>query len=38
MHQVGQQTSKGQPVAREVRAMDDIERATGQRPEFHAYK
>jgi hypothetical protein len=37
MHQVGRQTAGGQPVAREVRAMDDIECATGCRPEFHPY-
>lgn len=37
MHQVGRQTGSGQPVARERRAMDDIENATGKRPEFHPY-
>lgn len=36
-HQVGRQTQAGQPVARERRAMDDIENETGQRPEFHPY-
>jgi hypothetical protein len=37
MHQVGVQTKTGQPVAREKRALDDIEKATGKRPEFHPY-
>jgi hypothetical protein len=37
MHQVGRQTKKGQPVAREREAMDDIQKAEGKRPEFHPY-
>ncbi|MFO0591159.1 MAG: FG-GAP-like repeat-containing protein [Polyangiaceae bacterium] len=37
MHQIGRQTAAGQPVSREVRAMDDIEQATGKRPDFHPY-
>jgi hypothetical protein len=37
MHQVGRQTKGGRPVAREARALDDIQEATGQRPEFHPY-
>jgi RHS repeat-associated protein len=37
MHQVGKQNQDGTPVARERRAMDDIEKATGQRPQFHPY-
>lgn len=37
MHQVGVQTKKGQPVAREREALDDIQNAKGQRPEFHPY-
>ena len=37
MHQVGVQTKKGQPVAREKEALDDIEKATGKRPQFHPY-
>jgi RHS repeat-associated protein len=37
MHQAGRQTLGGSPVAREVRAMDDIEAATGMRPTFHPY-
>lgn len=37
MHQVGRQTKSGQPVAREKKAMDDIEKATGKRPKFHPY-
>ena len=38
MHQVGRTNpSRGDPVARERRAMDDIECATGCRPEFHDY-
>ncbi|MGE0186549.1 MAG: RHS repeat-associated core domain-containing protein [Hyphomonadaceae bacterium] len=36
-HQVGRQTTGGQPVAREREALGDIEGATGQRPEFHPY-
>ncbi|MGE0046706.1 MAG: RHS repeat-associated core domain-containing protein [Hyphomonadaceae bacterium] len=36
-HQVGRQTQGGDPVARERRAMDDIENETGRRPEFHPY-
>ncbi len=35
MHQVGKQTQSGNPVARETRALNDIEKATGNRPEFH---
>jgi hypothetical protein len=38
MHQVGRQTKSGQPVAREKDAMDDIQKATGKRPQFHPYK
>ena len=37
MHQVGRQTGAGNPVAREVRALDDIQGATRRRPEFHSY-
>lgn len=37
MYQVGRQTKAGEPVARERRALDDIERATGTRPEFLPY-
>lgn len=37
MHQVGKQNKGGTPVSREVRAMDDIETATGERPDFHPY-
>lgn len=37
MHQVGLQTKKGQPVARERQALDDIQNAEGKRPEFHPY-
>lgn len=36
-YQVGKQNLNGTPVAREVRAMDDIEGATGIRPEFVPY-
>ncbi len=36
-HQVGRQTKSGQPVAREKKAMDDIQKATGKRPKFHPY-
>ncbi len=34
MYQVGASNKDGSPVAREVRAMDDIEQATGMRPQF----
>jgi hypothetical protein len=37
MHQIGKQTHKSIPVAREVRALNDLERATGTRPTFHPY-
>jgi hypothetical protein len=37
MHQVGRQNKDGQPVSRERKAMDDIEKASGKRPKFHAY-
>ncbi|MDC3953622.1 hypothetical protein [Polyangium jinanense] len=36
-HQVGKQTKDGRPVARERKAMDDVERAKGERPTFHPY-
>jgi hypothetical protein len=35
--QVGRQTGTGNPVARERRALDDIEAATGMRPVFVPY-
>jgi RHS repeat-associated protein len=34
MHQAGKQTQAGNPVARETRALNDIQNATGQRPQF----
>jgi RHS repeat-associated protein len=34
MYQVGERNQNGSPVAREVRAMDDIEQETGIRPQF----
>ncbi|MFP2928327.1 RHS repeat-associated core domain-containing protein [Pyxidicoccus sp. 3LG] len=37
MHQVGRQTAGGNPVPREVKALDDIQQATGVRPTFHPY-
>jgi hypothetical protein len=37
LHQVGRQTQYGQPVARELQAIDDIEKAMGIRPIFHPY-
>jgi hypothetical protein len=37
MAQVGKQTQGGNPVARERRALDDIQKASGQRPDFHPY-
>ena len=37
MHQVGRQTKGERPVSRERKALDDIERATKTRPNFHAY-
>ncbi|TLX25400.1 RHS repeat-associated core domain-containing protein [Chryseobacterium indologenes] len=35
--QVGKQTQKGKPISRERKALDDIEKATGVRPEFKPY-
>ncbi len=35
MHQVGGQTGAGKSVAREVKALDDIQGATKMRPKFH---
>ncbi len=35
--QVGKQNKNGTPVSRERKAMDDIEKATGTRPEFVPY-
>ncbi|MGN6293479.1 MAG: DUF6443 domain-containing protein [Chitinophagaceae bacterium] len=35
--QVGKQNKNGTPVSREVKALDDIEKATGKRPEFWPY-
>ena len=35
--QVGRQNKNETPVARERRALDDIEKATGQRPIFIPY-
>jgi hypothetical protein len=37
MNQVAKQTQSGNPVAREGRALDDIQNQTGQRPNFHPY-
>jgi len=37
MHQIGKRTKGGVPIARERRALDDIECATGCRPEFVPY-
>jgi hypothetical protein len=37
MYQVGRQNLDGTPVAREVQALDDIEEATGIRPDFVPY-
>lgn len=37
MHQVGRQTEAGNPVSREARALDDIQKATNTRPQFHPY-
>jgi Pretoxin HINT domain len=37
MHQVGKQTQGGAPVAREVKALDDIQGSTGVRPTYHPY-
>jgi hypothetical protein len=37
MHQIGKQTKGGKPVSRETKALDDIERAKGARPQFHPY-
>ncbi len=35
--QVGKQNKNGTPVKRERDALDDIEKATGQRPDYHPY-
>ncbi|WP_228452340.1 hypothetical protein, partial [Chryseobacterium sp. c4a] len=35
--QVGKQNKNGTPVSRERKALDDIEKATGTRPEFVPY-
>jgi hypothetical protein len=37
MHQVGTQPQSGSPVAKENKAMNDIQNATGTRPDFHPY-
>jgi hypothetical protein len=37
MYQVGKTNADGTPVTREVQAMDDIEGATGIRPQFIDY-
>jgi hypothetical protein len=37
MYQVGRQNLDGSPVVREVQALDDIEEATGIRPNFVPY-
>jgi RHS repeat-associated protein len=37
LYQVGRQTKSGLPVARERRALDDIEEAIGRRPRFIPY-
>lgn len=37
MHQVGRQTKGGNPVSREVKALDDVQGATNQRPTYHPY-
>jgi RHS repeat-associated protein len=34
MHQAGKQTQAGNPVARETRALNDVQNATGKRPQF----
>ncbi|WP_136966829.1 hypothetical protein [Polyangium sorediatum] len=36
-HQVGKQRKDGQPVERERKALDDVERAKRRRPTFHPY-
>jgi RHS repeat-associated protein len=35
---IGRVNANGEPVAREVRALDDLERATGRRPNFTPYQ
>ncbi|WP_164521391.1 RHS repeat domain-containing protein [Iodobacter ciconiae] len=37
MHQVGRQTKGGNPVSREVKALDDIQGASNVRPQYHPY-
>ncbi|MDI1434744.1 hypothetical protein [Polyangium sorediatum] len=36
-HQVGKQRKDGQPVSRERKPIDEVERAKGIRPKFHPY-
>lgn len=37
MHQVGRTTKSGDAIARERRAMDDIEAVSRERPQYHGY-
>jgi len=36
-HQIGKQNKNGEPVARERKAIQEIEKATGKKVFFHAY-
>jgi RHS repeat-associated protein len=36
-HNVGKSNKNGTPVSREVKALDDVQKATGTRPTFHSY-
>ncbi len=37
LHQIGKQNKNGEPVARERKAIHEIEKATGKKVFFHAY-
>ncbi len=37
LHQIGKQNKNGEPVARERKAIQEIEKATGKKVFFHAY-
>ncbi|MCB1158420.1 MAG: hypothetical protein H7A25_22740 [Leptospiraceae bacterium] len=37
LHQIGKQNKNGQPVKRERVILDELEKATGIKPNFHAY-
>ncbi|MCP5500112.1 MAG: hypothetical protein H7A25_09435 [Leptospiraceae bacterium] len=37
LHQIGKKNKNGEPVMREKRVLDEVEKEFGIRPEFHAY-